>query len=245
MLFIIISVAIQMALAIHVLRTNRKPAWVLIISFVPILGCLAYIFVELMPGWLDSRSGQPGQKKIRYSKDSDKALKEAIADVELADTPRNRMKLAEHYLIREQFQEAKEQYQKCLVGINKTDPALMLGLASADFGLTHYAQTIETLEALKLANPDFKSPPGHLIYARAQEHIGNIDAASNEYEALIQYYPSPEPTCRFALLLKNHGDIARAQELFMKVVDYSENAGRQYNYVHEEWVTMAKREARS
>jgi hypothetical protein len=233
-----------MALAIHALKTDRKPAWVLIIAFVPILGGLAYIGVELMPGWLGYRSGQQVQNRIRNQAYPEKDLREAIASVELADTVRNRMKLAEQYLLREQFQEAKQQYEKCLVGINKTDPALMLGLASADFGLTHYAEVITTLEALKAANPDFKSSDGHLIYARAQEQVGNIASAINEYEALIKYYPSPEPTCRLALLLKTNGDTGHANELFMKVVDYSETAGRQYNYLHHEWVTLAKRETR-
>jgi hypothetical protein len=243
MAFIIISVAIQMALCIHVLKTDRKPAWVIIIGFIPILGSLAYIFVELMPGWLGHNTKDQVQKRIRNQAYPEKDLKAALAEVELADTVRNRMNLAEQYLLREMFEEAKQQYEKCLIGMNKTDPALMLGLANADFGLTHYAEVITTLEALKAANPDFKSPQGHLLYARAQEQVGNIVAASNEYEALMTYYPTPEPTCRFALLLKANGNTARANELFMKVVDYSENAGRQYNFTHDEWVKMAKREA--
>jgi len=96
MLFIIISVAIQMALAIHALKTDRKPAWVLIIAFVPILGGLAYIGVELMPGWLGYRSGQQVQNRIRNQAYPEKDLKAAIASVELADTVRNRMKLADN-----------------------------------------------------------------------------------------------------------------------------------------------------
>jgi hypothetical protein len=216
---------------------------VIIIGFIPILGSLAYIFVELMPGWLGHNTKGQVQKRARNQAYPEKDLTAALAEVELADTVRNRMNLAEQYLLREMFEEAKQQYQKCLVGINKTDPALMLGLANADFGLTHYAEVVTTLEALKAANPDFKSPQGHLLYARAQEQVGNIAAASNEYEDLMTYYPTPEPTCRFALLLKANGNAARANELFMKVVDYSENAGRQYNSTHDEWVKMAKREA--
>jgi hypothetical protein len=245
MSFIIISVAIQLAFAVHAIKTDRKPIWVIIIGFIPILGCLAYIIVELLPGWLANNSTDHAQKRIRNEAYPDKDLKAALANVELADTVSNRMKVAELYLHRVQFQDAKAQYEKCLVGINKTDPMLMLGLAKANFGLADYAQVITTLAALKTANPDFKSADGHLIYARAQENSGNIAAATIEYEALIQYYPSPEPTCRFALLLKTQGNSQRANQLFNKVVDYSENAGRQYNYTHQEWVTLARREANS
>lgn len=242
MLFIIISILIQMAFAAHVLKTDRRPAWVLIIAVIPILGWLAYIYVELLPGWLASRSGQDPQKKIRYSRESEQAFKDALIKLELTDTVSNRMALAEQYLLREQFQEAKEQYEKCLSGFNKTDPTLMLGLAKAEFGLTNHTQTITILDTLKTANPNFKSPEGHLMYARAQEAVDNIPVAIGEYEALITYYPSPEPTCRLALLLKANGDVKRAHELFTKVVEYSDNAGRQYNYLHEEWVKIAKRE---
>jgi hypothetical protein len=241
-MFVIISVLIQLGFAIHVLKTGRKPIWVIIIGFIPILGCLAYIIVELMPGWTGKQSEQQAQARIKQSLYSEKDLKEALRNLEIADTVNNRTKLAEQYLLREQFQEAKDLYQKCLVGINKTDPMTMLGLATADFGLGNYAETIATLDALKVANPDFKSPDGHLIYARAQEGVGNIASAMQEYDALIIYYPSPEPTCRFALLLKANGDPDRANELFKKVVDYSINAERHYNYINEEWVTMAKRE---
>lgn len=241
---IVISVIMQLLLSAHALKTGRSISWVFIIALIPFLGCAAYVVVELVPEWLASRSGQVVQKKIRHTMDSDRALREAQHEVELADTVSNRMKLAEQYLQRQQFQEAKLLYEKSLVGFNKTDPLLMLGLATADFGLKNYAQTIATLDALKVANPEFKSQDGHLIYARAQEGVGNITAALHEYEALVQYYPSPEPTCRLALLLKTNGDLVRSHELFLKVVEYSKNAGRHYNAIHEEWISMAKRAMR-
>lgn len=242
MAFVMISVAIQLAFCIHVLKTDRKTAWVIIIGFIPILGWLSYIIVELLPVWLGRHNSQGTQKKSRAEIYPEKDLEAAQEQVAFAATVSNRMKLAEQYLLRERFLEAKKQYEKCLVGLHKNDPQLLLGLAKAEFGLRQYPQVVATLDALKAANPGFKSSDGHLIYTRAQELSGNIAKAIEEYEALIQYYPSPEPTCHFAHLLKANGDTARAQALFMKVVNYSENAGRHYNYDHEEWIAMAKRE---
>jgi hypothetical protein len=242
MSFVVISVAIQLALAIHVLKTGRRPIWVIIIGFFPIIGCLAYLVVELLPAWLGSKSGRTVQKKIDHTLYPERDLQEALHNVQLADTVSNRMKLAEQYLLRQQYQEAQQIYEKSLTGFYKHDPALMLGSAKANFGLGNYNDVVSLLDNLKETNPDFKSAEGHLLYARAQENAGNIDAAIQEYETLITYYPTPEPTCRFAALLKTTGHTARAMELFHKVVKYSETAGRQYNYLNEEWVTWAKRE---
>ena len=46
-----------------------------------------------------------------------------------------------------------------------------------------------TLDDLIRLNPDFRSPEGHLLYARALEAEGNFQKALEEYQTLAPSYP--------------------------------------------------------
>ena len=92
------------------------------------------------------------------------------------------------------------------------------------------------------ANPDFRSSEGHLLYARAVEAEGDIDAALHEYEALAQGYPGEEGRVRYALLLKQRGDAARANEVFREVLKRADVSPKYYRREQREWVEIAKRE---
>ncbi len=70
----------------------------------------------------------------------------------------------------------------------------------------------ETLDDLIRLNPDFRSPEGHLLYARALETEGNADKALEEYKVLAQSYPGAEAAARYAQLLKRAGPARRIAE---------------------------------
>ena len=100
------------------------------------------------------------------------------------------------------YDEAIGHYQKSLTGLYERDPDLMLGLAQAQFGKGDYANSRQTLDDLILHNPEFKSPDGHLLYARANEELGDMDKAVEEYQAVAAYYAGAEAKTRFATLLE-------------------------------------------
>ncbi len=241
---VILTYVIQLAFVVHVFKTGRNTYWVYLLLVFPGIGGLAYVIVELLPDWLSSRSGQKVSKKIKQAIDPDKDLKAAYQKVEIAGTVSNISNLAEQLALKGRYQEAKDLYESCLTGLNKNDPKIMLGLATTYFGLSEFTNTISTLDALIANNPKFKSPEGHLLYAQAHEQSGNLDKAIQEYEALIKYYPGPEPTCRYAQLLTNKGDNQQAMDLWHKVVSYSKHAGKHYNEANKEWITLAKREGK-
>lgn len=233
---------IQLGLIVHVFKTGRNTTWVFLLLLFPLVGGLAYVIIELLPEWLGSTTGRSVKRSISHTINPDKDLKTAYRNVEIADTVENLTAFAEQCLIKERYQEAKEVYERCLSGIYADDPQLMLGLAKAYYGLADYAKTISLLDELIEKNPDFKSPDGHLLYACAQEQAGNTAAAIREYETLVKYYSGPEPACRLALLLKKQGDTQQSKQLFTNIVEKSRIAGRHYNSLYKEWVTIAKRE---
>jgi hypothetical protein len=239
---LILSLIIQLALVVHIIKTGRNMTWVFIVLFFPLVGTLAYVIVELLPEWTGSRSGVQLRRKLTRLANPDRDLQQASQNFAVADTAQNAMTLARECLTKGRFAEARDLYERALRGVHADDPALLLGLAQARFGLGDAAGAVGTLDELKRSNPDYSSAEGHLLYARARQQLGDIDAAIHEFEALTAYFAGPEPACRLAELYKSRGRTAEARSLFERVVNESRIAGRHYNALHREWVEMARRE---
>ena len=47
---LIATILLQVACAAHLVRTGRSPMWLLAILLLPIVGSLAYVVVEVVPG---------------------------------------------------------------------------------------------------------------------------------------------------------------------------------------------------
>lgn len=242
MWMIYLSLALQIIFSIHAIKTGRPFVWVLVMILFSVLGVAGYIIVELLPEWWSSRSGNKVKNAIGKTIDPEKALKAAQKACEQVDTAKNRMNLAEQYLLLHRYQEARDALAPAMTGFYAEDPEMLLGMAKAEFGINNPEAAISLLGKLKAANPQFKSPEGHLLYARALEGAGRIPEAIHEYEALSQYYTTPEPACRLAQIYKTQGKQDRADELFKSVLKRSVNAGKHFNEINKEWVKLAKRE---
>lgn len=242
--YLILSLIVQLALVVHILKTGRNMAWVFIVLFFPVIGTLAYLIVEVLPEFSSGPTARRAQRKLSNVVNPNRDLNEASRNLTVADTVQNAMALARECLDKGRYDEARQLYERCLRGVHADDPHLLLGLAQSQFGLGDFAGTIATLDVLKEKNPAARSPEGHLLYAKAQESLGNTDQAIEEYRALLGYYSGPEPACRLASILKARGQTQEAQELFGRVVDESRVAGKHYNTLHKEWVALAQREYR-
>ncbi len=240
--FFILSLIVQVALVVHVLKTGRNMSWIFILLFFPLVGTLAYLIVELLPEWTNSRTAHTLRRSVAKSVNPDGDLRRATQQLAVADTVQNAMTLASLLMDKQRYDEAEALYARYLKGINASDPLLLLGIARAQFAQGKFEAAEQSLDTLRQKNPEFRSPEGHLLYARTQDELGRSDAAIHEYDALRRYYSGPEPTCRLALLLQKRGDHDQARELFQGIVDESQVAGKHYNSVHREWVAMARRE---
>ena len=240
--YLIVSIAIQVAVVIHIVRTGRSMMWIFIVLFFPLIGILVYFFLEILPELMQGRMARTTRRSLEKAIDPDRELKLAEQNLEAADTVQNATALAEQYLERGLFAEARDLYRRHLTGVYADDPLLLQGLARAQFGLREFGEAELTLSTLIGTSGDFRSPEVHLLYARVQEELGNRTQARAEYEALCARETGPEAMCRLAALLKAEGEAARAEDLFRAVVKKSRAAGRHYNELYKDWVALARRE---
>lgn len=239
---LLLSILLQIACCVHVVRTGRPMYWIFILLVFSYLAVLIYFIAEIVP---DLRNGPGARRVVRKMKDRidpDRQKREANRHFGLSDTQANRRRLAEESLRSGDYTQAAELYQGALKGLYATDPDLMLGLAKAQFGLGQSQQARGTLDALIATNPQYRSSEGHLLYARAVEDSGDMQAALHEYETVAKGYPGEEARARYGLLLLRNGDVHKAGDVFKEILARSDAAPKYYQREQRDWIETAKRE---
>ena len=152
-----------------------------------------------------------------------------------------RQRYAEELVRHERYDEAIAQYRQALTGLYEHDPNLMLGLAQAQFGKKDASAARATLDELIRLNPDFRSPAGHLLYARALESEGNVQKALEEYRVVAGAFPGAEAAVRYAQLLQAQGRREEAQKIARELLQQARIAPGHYRRAQREWLQAAER----
>lgn len=238
----IIMLAIQIGFAVHAMRRGYPLFWVFLIIFVPLIGCLLYIVMVILPEALQSRAAQQGSKAFMKAIDPGKELRRLKEALEISDTIGNRLALAREYLRQNKLDEAIELFESSLSGMYRTDPDILLGLATALVEAQRFELAKQRLDALFQANPDYDGADARLLYARSLDALDETDQAAAEYAGLLRRSPSAEVKCRYGLLLKRVGNLTEARALFEEVLKGTKGGSQHSNRLNKEWVDMAKRE---
>ncbi|WP_266157109.1 tetratricopeptide repeat protein [Dyella silvatica] len=237
-----LSIALQVACAVHVVRSGRPLYWIWLILIGSYLAVVVYALVAIIPDLRHDPRGRKVANKAMQAIDPQRRRRELQGRLELADTVDNRRHLAEESLQLGDYLNAQELYRSLLTGMYATEPGFMLGLAQAQAGGGDYAGARHTLEALIQANPSFKSSEGHLLYARCLEELGETDAALQEYSVLADSYPGEEGRFRYACLLGKSQRAAEARQVFEGQLKRAKLMPSYYRRKEDSWLKAARRE---
>lgn len=244
----IVSGLFSLGMIVHCIKTGRNTIWVyvlVVLMSMPFVGAALYAGVEILPGLLRSRTSQRAMRGLRTTLDPEGALRKAETEMKVTGNVASRQKYADELVRLGRADEAVSIYQTSLTGIFAEDPKLMLGLARAQFAAGDAAGSRRTLDDLIQKNPEFKSPDGHLLYARALEAEGDFEKALTEYATLAEYYPGAEAGVRYAVLLKRQGQGPLAQQTLQALLDRAKFAPAHYRKAQREWLDEAQKELRS
>jgi len=231
MSLLILSIIVQVALIIHVVKTGRNQIWIWVLALLSLPGAIAYIAVEIVPELFRSRTAQRAARGLRKAMDPARELRRYESEARVAGNVASRQR----------YEEAIGQYREALSGLYEHDPNLMLGLAQAQFGKGDASAARATLDELIRRNPDFRSPAGHLLYARALEAEGNVPKALEEYAVLAPSYPGAEASVRYAQLLQAQGRRAEAQKVARELLEQARIAPGHYRRAQRPWLDAAQR----
>jgi len=241
MLFLIISIVIQAGLIVHVIRTGRNQLWIWVLLFLPLAGGVAYVAVEILPELFRSRTARRTARGLRRAMDPGADLRRYENEARVTGNVASRQRYAEELTRHARYDEAIAQYQQALTGLYEHDPNLMLGVAQAQFAKGEARAARQTLDELIKQNPTFRSPDGHLLYARALAAEGDVTKALEEYAVLAPAYPGAEAAVRYAQLLEAQGQRAEAQRVARELLEQARIAPGHYRRAQREWLDAAQK----
>jgi hypothetical protein len=244
----IISGAISLGLVVHCIKTGRNTIWVyllVVLMSLPFVGAALYAGVEILPELLRSRGSQRAMRGIRTTLDPEGNLRRFENEMKVAGNVAARQRYADELVKLGRAAEALPIYQTCLTGVFADDPKLLLGYAHAQFAAGDATGARKTLDDLIQKSPDFKSPDGHLLYARALEAEGDMAKALSEYAALAEYFPGAEAGVRYAKLLNRSDQRPLAQQTLKALLERAKYAPAHYRKAQREWLDEALRELQS
>ena len=243
MVFYALTFLIQIALVIHVFRTGRPVYWAFVIFFLPAIGSIAYAVVELLPEFAGSIRGQRALRSVKKTLNPGAELRQRERQLGLSGSVDAARHLARELIESGRFADAALHYENALTGLYEHDPDLLLGLAEAQFGDERYEDAQHTLERLNEHNPDYRTGPGHLLYARTLEKNDDLEAAENEYGAVARYFAGAEANVRYGRLLEKLGRPDEALAQYEEVLLSTDVAPRHYRKAQRRWIAEARESA--
>lgn len=195
-------IALQLACAVHCVKSGRNGTWVMVILFFPVVGSLAYVAMEVLP-----HSGLPGtarkaKARVAQKLDPDRDLRHAREQLDTADTAANHVAYADALAERGIWLEAIGHYER---GESKapggSDRGIRLKLIRALFETGRTERARELLEALPSSNVQSDNDKASLLLARMLEEAGDRERALELYRDVGVRLPGAEAQCREAGLL--------------------------------------------
>ena len=240
-LLAVLMAVIQFSFAFHALRTGRGPKWIMIIILAPVVGCLAYYFIEVFPASREERKLRRMVHDVARALNPDGELRRRTEEAATTASVDNRAALADECLEKGMFDEAIRLYEGCLDGPYANDARILFACARARLYNGQAREAEEILRRLQKADPRFRREETQLLLARALEALGDHHGALAIYAELRERYVGFEAKYRYAVLLKKLGRTREAAELFGFI---TKNARRSALESEQEWVKLARDEER-
>jgi hypothetical protein len=234
-----LGLGLQVVALIHAIRTGRTYPWLWVILFFPLIGGLAYFFIEVLPDIRRGKALDQFKSSVARVVDPECELKRLRDELEVCDSHENRLTLAAEYSRLGRHEEAVQTYRESLRGHYAQDPETRLGLAKALFAQGNLAAALDAIQGVQIGLSGRAKSEAILIQARVLEGLKRHEEAARAYESLIPVAVGQEATCRYALLLETMGQADRARALFEQVVKEVARGPRHYQRAQAEWAAIA------
>lgn len=239
-----LHILVALCFAYHAIKTSQDRYWLFILFMFPLLGSLVYAVAIWLPDLRHSHAGRHLVAGVQRAIDPGRELREAQAAFDLAATAENRLRLAEALLAADRPGDAVPQFRAAMRHVHSDDPTMQVRLALALLESSDPVAARDELDALRRAHPQFRSPDGHLTYARALAAAGERERAREEFEALIGYYAGFEARARFAEVLLGWGEAGAARGLAQTALKHVAQMPSYSRRMNAEWLKRLEKIAR-
>lgn len=235
-----LHVIVAILFAVHVLRSRQERWWLFVLFMFPLLGSFVYGLTVWLPEMSRSQGGRKVVRGLRNTLNPGRELREAQDAFDHSATIANRIRVADALHGAGRHADAIGAYREALRGVNADDADIQVKLARALLDNNEAPAARELLESLIARRPDYKSPEGHLIYARAVAAVGDRVRAREEFETLIGYFAGIEPRARYVEILNDWGEHEAATRLVEESLRHVKHMPAGSRRLNEEWIRRLK-----
>lgn len=165
-------IALQIACAYHVYKTQNQTFWYFVILLIPVLGCIVYIVTQMV----QRQHVESVQKDLIHTLNPTKKVKDLQQQVDFADTFQNRLLLADGHLEMRAFAKAETEYLLALKGSHANDYYGQCQLLAAYYAQEKYNEAIALGKKLETHTP-FEGSETQFTYGLSLAKAKNHDAA--------------------------------------------------------------------
>jgi hypothetical protein len=187
----------------------------------PILGCVIYFIIEVLPGSRSERGLHKIGNDIVKAINPDRDMKRKAEELAICGSVENKLKMAEELVERGMFDEAIELYKNAREGQYYFASDLLYNFARARFFNGEYLEARKLLGELQEHAPRYYRQEVALMKARAAAKFGDRSTARAEIEMLLDRFVGLEARYRYAEILFEDGQAARAKAELERVIDHA------------------------
>ena len=241
--FYYIEIGLQAFCAIHCMRRGTQNKWIWIIVFLPVVGCIAYIYSEVLSK--GSSFGNPVINKpgidVGAVLNPGGRIKKLENDLKFTDTFTNRIKLADAYLAGGHTDKAIELYKASLTGAFAENEHVLAQLMAAYFEQERYEEVIPIAKKIyKL--PQFPLSKSHILYAKSLEYSGDVEEAEKEFKTMKGRYSNFGPRYEYGLFLVRNEHEKAAFNIFTEMLNEEPHLSAVEKKANRTWFIKAKEE---
>jgi hypothetical protein len=235
--FYLITIGLQAICVIHCVRRGKQNNWIWLIVFLPLIGCLVYIFTEIFSG-RDIQKVQSGVSSVFNPGGSVRRLED---NLRFSDTFANRVALADAYLATGHTDRAIEFYESSLAGNFTENEHVLSQLIIAYYQGKRYDDIIPIARKIYTA-PQFARSRSHILYAAALGYTGNYEQAEKEFKTMKARFANYEARYYYAILLAGTDRAPEARQLFFEMLDEVTHLSSYERRYNRDWFRLAKNE---
>jgi len=220
-MYFYLIVALQGYCVYHCYTNRNEYYWILAIVFLPVVGSLIYLFMNV----IQKRDIDKVQHGLNAVINPGKKITDLEKRFKFAASFENQVALADAYLEGEHFEKAIENYESSLKDVFKEDFYVISKLQEAHYFSSQFDKSIEYAERIN-EHQKFKKSRASFLYALAMEKEGNTEEAETRLKTFNSPYSRYQERLELAKFFIRNAKTMEARELLNEIVTESEGMSK-------------------
>lgn len=204
-------IAFQAFCIYHAYKNKNNYYWFLIIFFIPLIGCIIYLFTQV----INKKDVTNITEEITTIINPTKKIKDLEKVLEFSNTFQNRINLADAYQLNNDYNNAILQYEKALESNFKEEPHTLNKLIRCYFKTNNFDKVINYSQKINLEK-DFKGTVYFLGLALEQK--GEFDKAEMQLLKIDIRYSNYNERLELSNFLIRRNKKDKAKEILNEII---------------------------